>query len=112
MTGVQTCALPIYSVILGLVSVRADLTYQQGIPKMFLRDTRWDFYWPALAHLGEQSFLNKEIYFQNTSDDNLVFGYQERWAEYHSLHCALTVQLFIQSEKTPPVLPPTSCSTD
>ena len=81
-----------HSVILGLVSVRADLTYQQGIPKMFLRDTRWDFYWPALAHLGEQSVLNKEIYFQNTSDDNLVFGYQERWAEYRYYPSKITGQ--------------------
>lgn len=70
--------------IIGLCSVRADLTYQQGIPKMFLRSTRFDFYWPALAHLGEQPVLNKEIWVQ--SEPNVVnvavFGYQERYAEY------------------------------
>lgn len=68
--------------IIGLACVRADVTYQQGIPRMFSRQTRFDFYWPALANLGEQEILNKEIYFQNTSADNEVFGYQERFAEY------------------------------
>lgn len=71
-----------HCVVLGLVNIRADLTYQQGIPRMFSRQTRWDFYWPALAHLGEQAVLNKEIYAQGTEADDEVFGYQERWAEY------------------------------
>lgn len=68
--------------IIGLVNVRADLTYQQGLNRMWSRQTRFDFYWPALAHLGEQAVLNKEIYAQGTAADNDVFGYQERWAEY------------------------------
>lgn len=68
--------------IIGLVNVRADLTYQQGLNRMWSRQTRFDYYWPALAHLGEQAVLNKEIYAQGTADDNKVFGYQERWAEY------------------------------
>lgn len=68
--------------IIGLVNVRADLTYQQGIPRMWSRQGRFDFYWPVLAHLGEQAVLNKEIYAQGTADDDDVFGYQERWAEY------------------------------
>ena len=71
-----------HGVIIGLVSVRADLTYQQGLPRMWSRSTRYDFYFPAFAHLGEQAVLNKEIYVQGTSADNEVFGYQERWAEY------------------------------
>lgn len=71
-----------HCIIMGLVNVRADLTYQQGIPRMFSRSTRWDFYWPALAHLGEQAVLNKEIYAQGTDEDDEVYGYQERWAEY------------------------------
>ncbi|AYQ58815.1 major capsid protein [Termite gut associated microvirus 1] len=71
-----------HGVIIGLVNVRADLTYQQGLNRMFSRQTRWDFYWPALAHLGEQAVLNKEIYAQGTDVDDDVFGYQERWAEY------------------------------
>lgn len=68
--------------VIGLVSVRADLTYQQGIPRMLSRQTRFDFYWPVLAHLGEQAVLNKEIYAQGTAADDDVFGYQERFAEY------------------------------
>ena len=71
-----------HTLIIGLVNIRADLTYQQGVNRMWSRRTRWDFYWPALAHLGEQSALNKEIYAQGTSADNSVFGYQERYAEY------------------------------
>ena len=71
-----------HGIIIGLVSVRADLTYQQGLPRMWSRSTRYDFYFPAFAHLGEQAVLNKEIYVQGTSADNDVFGYQERWAEY------------------------------
>ncbi len=71
-----------HCVILGLCAVRADLTYQQGLPRMFSRKTRYDFYWPALSHLGEQAVLNKEIYYNNDNKDDEVFGYQERWAEY------------------------------
>lgn len=69
--------------IIGLAMVRADLTYQQGLRKMWSRRTRYDFYWPAFAMLGEQAVLNKEIYYVGSpSQDNGVFGYQERWAEY------------------------------
>jgi hypothetical protein len=71
-----------HGVIIGLVSVRADLTYQQGLRRMWSRSTRFDFYFPAFAMLGEQSILNKEIYVRGDANDNLVFGYQERWAEY------------------------------
>jgi len=68
--------------IIGLACVRADLTYQQGLNRMWSRQDRYDFYWPALAHLGEQAVLNKEIYAQGTGADDDVFGYQERYAEY------------------------------
>lgn len=71
-----------HSLIIGLASVRADLTYQRSLRKMWSRQTRPDFYFPALAHLGEQSVLNKEVYHQGTGADDSVFGYQERWAEY------------------------------
>jgi len=71
-----------HCVILGLISIRADVNYQQGVPRQFLRSTKYDFYWPALAHLGEQEITNQEIYKQGTAADNDVFGYQERWAEY------------------------------
>lgn len=68
--------------IIGLAHVRADLTYQQGINKMWSRKTVLDFYWPSFAHLGEQAVLNKEIFAQGSSVDNEVFGYQERYGEY------------------------------
>ena len=71
-----------HSVIIGLVNVRADLTYQQRVDRMWSRQTRYDFYWPALSHLGEQTILSKEIYFDATANDEDVFGYQERYAEY------------------------------
>lgn len=65
-----------------LVNVRADITYQQGLDRMWSRRTRFDFYLPALAHLGEQPVYNREIFMSGTpATDNAVFGYQERWAE-------------------------------
>jgi len=68
--------------VIGLVCARADLTYQQGINRMWNRSTRYDFYWPKLSELGEQAVLNKEIYMQGLAADDNVFGYQERYAEY------------------------------
>lgn len=68
--------------IIGFVCARADLTYQQGINKMWLRSTVYDFYWPTFAHLGEQAIELREIYAQGTETDTTVFGYQERYAEY------------------------------
>ena len=68
--------------IIGLASVRADLTYQKGIHRMWSRQTRWDFYWPGLNGLGDQAVLSKEIYADGTVGDQDVFGYQERFAEY------------------------------
>lgn len=68
--------------IFGFVCARADLTYQQGINKMWLRSTVYDFYWPTFAHLGEQAIELRELYAQGTEADKTVFGYQERYAEY------------------------------
>ena len=76
--------------IIGLISCQADLSYQQGLNRMWSRRTRYDFYWPALAHIGEQAVLNKEIYVQGDAVidgnsnivDNQPFGYNERFAEY------------------------------
>lgn len=78
-----TQAFTEHGIILGLANVRADLTYQQGLRKMWTRNTRYDFYWPVLSHLGEQAILNKEILVSgNQTQDDAAFGYQERWAEY------------------------------
>ena len=71
-----------HSVVIGMACLFADLNYQQGINRMWSRQDRWDFYWPALAHLGEQAILNKEIYAVGAAADEQVFGYQERFAEY------------------------------
>lgn len=68
--------------IMGLAVVRQDHTYQQGIRRFWSRKDRTDFYWPALANLGEQAILNKEIFAQGTAEDDEVFGYQEAWADY------------------------------
>lgn len=71
-----------HGIVLGLACVDADLTYQQGLRKFWNRSTRYDFYFPAFAHLGEQAVLNREIYCRGDANDALVFGYQERWSEY------------------------------
>lgn len=81
--------------IIGLMNVRADLTYQQGVRKMWTRSNRFDFYFPVFAHLGEQAVLRKEIYSvgDNGTLDDLVFGYQERWAEYRYFPSQITSKL-------------------
>lgn len=72
-----------HCIIIGFISVRADLTYQNCVNRMWSRRDRFDFYWPALAHLGEQEVRNKEIFYQDDpAQDDAVFGYQERFAEY------------------------------
>jgi len=68
--------------VMGLANIRADLTYQQGLNRMWSRETRFDFFWPALSHLGEQAILNREIFADGSGADDDVFGYQESWAEY------------------------------
>ena len=89
--------------VIGLASVRADLTYQQGLNRMWSRRTRWDFYWPALSHIGEQAVLNKEIYAQGTAADDDVWGYQERHADYRYMPSRISGQFrsnFAQSLDT------------
>lgn len=72
-----------HCLLIGLINVRADLTYQQGLNRMFSRQTRFDYYWPALSQIGEQAILNQEIYMVGTpAQDTAAFGYQERYAEY------------------------------
>lgn len=79
-----------HGMLIGLAMVRADLTYQQGIPKMFSRSTRLDFYEPLLNGLGEQAVLNREINANGTASDDVVFGYQERFAEYRFKNSEIT----------------------
>lgn len=85
-----------HCIILGLLCVRADLTYQEGLNRMWSRSTRYDFYWPALSHVGEQAVLNKEIYYDAATvgvSDEDVFGYQERYAEYRYFPSKITGKL-------------------
>lgn len=68
--------------VIGVMVARYDHTYQQGLARMWSRRTRYDYYWPVLANIGEQPILNKEIFCDGSSTDNEVFGYQEAWADY------------------------------
>lgn len=91
-----------HSVILGLVCVDADLNYQQGLNRMFSRLSRYDFYWPSFANLGEQAILSKEIYATgvpgtSVGQDDRVFGYQERYAEYRYKPSIITGKLRSQA---------------
>ncbi len=79
-----------HGVLLGLVNVRGDITYSQGIDRMWSKSTRYDFFYPVLSQIGEQSVLNKEIWSDGTANDALVFGYQERYAEYRHANSRLS----------------------
>lgn len=68
--------------IIGLAAVRVDHSYQQGLSRLWTRSTRFSYYDPMLANLGEQAVLNQEIYAQGNTQDEGVFGYQEAWADY------------------------------
>jgi hypothetical protein len=79
-----------HCLLFAVASVRADLTYQQGLSRFYSRRSRYDYYYPELCNLGEQAVLNKEIFAQGASVinpetsqpyDNEIFGYQERWSE-------------------------------
>ncbi|AXL14578.1 major capsid protein [Microviridae sp.] len=78
--------------VIGVASVRADLTYQKGLEKMWSRQDELEFYWPTFAKIGEQAVLNKEIYTQGTTADEDVFGYQERYGEYRYKPSLITGQ--------------------
>lgn len=86
-----------HSVVIGFASIRADLNYQSGLDRHWSKQTRWDFFWPALQHIGEQAVLNKEIYAQGTPVDDEVFGYQERYAEYRYKPSIITAQMRSQA---------------
>lgn len=71
-----------HSIILGLMVIRCEHTYQQNIERLLHRQSKYDFYWPALSNISEQPIYEYEIFAQGTSDDDDVFGYQEAWADY------------------------------
>jgi len=82
-----------HCVIVGLVSIRADVNYQQGLNRMWSRRSRFDFFWPALQSIGEQAVLSKEIFCDGTAGDETVWGYQERFAEYRYKPSLITGQM-------------------
>lgn len=86
-----------HGIVIGYVNVRADLSYQQGLNRMWSRRDRLDYYWPALSHLGEQEILSKEIFADGTAADDDIFGYQERYAEYRYKPSEVTGQFRSQS---------------
>lgn len=73
-----------FGLIMGLVNVRADLTYQQGVERFFTRSTRFDLYWPDFAQLGEQTVLQQEIDLTDPAGatNTNVFSYMPRYDEY------------------------------
>lgn len=79
--------------VIALASVRCDNTYQQGIPKMFDRWARFDYYWPVFSHLGEEVIKNRTIFAQGTEEDDQPFGYQERYWDYRYGVSKITGQL-------------------
>lgn len=89
--------------VIGVVSVRSDLTYQNGVERFWSRTTRYDYYWPTLAHLGEQAILNKEIYASGSAApgvDDTIWGYQERYAEYRYKPGRITGQMASNFEQS------------
>lgn len=81
-TDMFTKSFTEHGILMGLFVIRTEHTYQQGIPRILSRKNRMDFYWPALANIGEMYIKNKELYAQGTAEDEEAFGYQEAWSEY------------------------------
>ena len=72
-----------HGMLIGLCAVKSDITYSQGLERYWSKQTRYDFYYPVLAQIGEQDIKNKEIFYSDVpATDDAAFGYQERYAEY------------------------------
>lgn len=68
--------------ILTYIYVRNENTYQDGIERQWFEINKWDEYDPAMANIGEQPVLNREIYAQGTDEDEEIFGFQQAWYNY------------------------------
>lgn len=72
--------------VIGLICFRTSHIYQQGVERMWSRKSRYDYYFPVLANIGEQPVYRKELFAGKISVDDMsdesIFGYQEAWAEY------------------------------
>lgn len=84
--------------IIGLMTIRTHRRYQQGIPRQFSRKSRFDFYWPSLAHISEQPIYNREIFADGSASDAEVFGYKEPWAEYKHTESIATAEMRSNAE--------------
>lgn len=75
-----------HGLIIGIVSIGPDSSYQQGLDRLWTKTTKFEFAFPSLAHLGEQSILNKEVFFSfddaDQAQNDTTFGYTPRYAEY------------------------------
>lgn len=87
--------------IMGIMNIRAEKLYQQGVSRLDTRTSRFDFHNPAFNHLGEQPVYSKELYCDGSSDDDEVFGYQERYAEYKTKFSNVTG--YLNSESALPI---------
>ncbi len=79
-----------HGVLIGLMNVRGDITYSQGLDRYWSKTTRYEFYYPVLSQIGEQATENREIWHDGSANDILVFGYQERYAEYRFINSRLS----------------------
>lgn len=86
--------------VIGVMVARYDHTYQQGLNRMWSRKSRFDYYWPVFANIGEQAVLNKEIFAVGAAKDDEVFGYQEAWADYRYRPNICTGEMRSQAEKS------------
>ena len=91
--------------IIGIINVKSELSYGQGLHKMWSRSTRYDFYWPALAGLGEQAVLVKELYYRGAATNAQVFGYQERWHEYRTRYSEVAGEFRSGTDAAAPLAP-------
>jgi hypothetical protein len=90
-----------HGVVMGILSIRADQLYHRGLDRRWSRRDKYDYYWPALAHLSEQEILSKELYCDGTPDDETVYGYIPRWDEYRWMRNQVTGR--IRSNATGPL---------
>ena len=89
-----------HGIILGLVSFRADLQYQQGIERFLQRRQKLDYFFPEFTGLSDQEVYLREIYAQGTSDDNTVFGYQERNGDLRNSQFLITGKMRSQDPQS------------
>lgn len=82
-----------HGVIIGIINVKTEIAYQgQGVKRYWNKTTRYEWYWPSLAEMGEMGIATTELYTTGNaySPPSPVFGYQERWHEYRTKTSEIT----------------------